>query len=247
MAQHNSKDTLFTAPTHKQFEFDERVASVFDDMLTRSIPFYRENLKLCVDFLALNAPCGRIYDLGCSTGNMLFELYERLKDSHRDSYKNSYTLIGIDSSSAMIENAKLKAQACNADITFINADCMEVEFLDSRAFIANYTMQFIRPINRLHLIKKLYNALEFGGVLLMSEKMSSTDSVFDKQMIEYYHAYKAKNGYTQSEITRKREALENVLVPYSLEENLALLKDAGFKGIEVLFKWVNFGTLIAKK
>ena len=40
------KDTLFgesTQGVQKKFEFDTQVASVFDDMLERSIPFYRES------------------------------------------------------------------------------------------------------------------------------------------------------------------------------------------------------------
>lgn len=233
----SSKDTLFTKPLDRKFEFDEKVASVFDDMLSRSIPYYKETLKLCADFISLNAKDGRIYDLGCSTGNMLLELYGR----------TNCELIGLDTSQAMIDNAILKSKAYGADICFIHKDCMEAKFLCAKAFIANYTLQFIRPANRPKLIGKIYNALESGGILLLSEKMTSTDSSFDVQMIEYYHAYKEQNGYSKTQIATKREALENVLVPYSLQENLDLLKNAGFRSVEVLFKWVNFGTLIAKK
>ncbi len=237
MKRQAPKDTIFQSPQNKKFEFNQEVASVFDDMLARSIPYYNENLKLCVDFIALNAPNGRIYDLGCSTGNMLLALRDKVKGE----------LIGLDTSEAMIANARLKAKAYGADISFVQGDCMQSVFLDSSAFIANYTLQFIRPIHRLELITRIYNALEKGGVLLLSEKMTSTDSSLDKQMIEYYHHYKSQNGYTKSEIATKREALENVLVPYSLEENITLLRKGGFQSIEVLFKWVNFGTLIAKK
>jgi tRNA (cmo5U34)-methyltransferase len=49
------------------------------------------------------------------------------------------------------------------------------------------------------------------------------------------------------EISRKREALENVLVPYRLDENIELLKVAGFGTVEVFFKWYNFCGLIAVK
>lgn len=231
------KDTIFQSPSYKQFSFDEQVASVFDDMLERSIPYYKDTLKLCVDFLAQNAQEGRIYDIGCSTGNTLLALHNKVKG----------VLVGIDSSLAMINKAQLKAKAYSADITFICADCMEIEFEQARGFIANYTLQFIRPPLRLKLLKKIYNALESCGVLIISEKMASTHPILDKQMINYYYAYKAGNGYTKNEITTKREALENVLVPYSLEENITLLKEAGFTQIEVLFKWVNFGTLIAIK
>lgn len=267
-----AKDTIFQTPTHKKFEFDAQVASVFDDMLARSIPYYKDTLELCVDFMAQNiarieqakvaeskgadsgapaesqksaksresidsAPKSRIYDLGCSTGNTLLALRNRVDSK----------LIGLDSSDAMISQAKLKAKAYSANIEFVCADFMEVAFARAQGFIANYTLQFIRPPMRAKLVGKIYDALDFGGVLMVSEKTTSANRMLDSQMIAYYHAYKARNGYTTSEIAAKREALENVLVPYSLDENIALLKDAGFLHVEVLFKWVNFATLIAVK
>lgn len=247
---------------------------MFDDMLARSIPYYKDNLALCVDFITQhiaqyatqnlaqnslkntsqnlsqkhlptkNQANARIYDIGCSTGNTLLELASRLKVSGVKA-----KLIGIDNSSAMIENATLKAKAYGVDICFVCADCNEVEYKKARCFIANYTLQFIRPPKRVAFLKKIYDALESGGVLILSEKMTSQNAMLDAQMIEHYHRYKAKNGYTKTEISTKREALENVLVPYSLQENIALLCEAGFciNDIEVLFKWVNFGTIIAQK
>lgn len=234
------KDTLFEQSpqeTQKKFEFDAQVASVFDDMLERSIPFYKQSLTLCVDFLNLNVKRGVIYDLGCSTGNLLLTLAPH----------TTATLIGLDTSEAMIEHANLKAKAYNADITFKVADCMQEEFRESSAFVSNYTLQFIRPPQRLGLVRKIHTALKKGGIFIISEKMTSTDPLLDSQMIEYYHAYKQSNGYSKTQIARKREALENVLIPYTLQENLHLLQEAGFRHTEVLFKWVNFGMIIARK
>lgn len=234
------KDTLFRESpqgTQKKFEFDAQVASVFDDMLERSIPFYKQSLTLCVDFLKLNAQEGVIYDLGCSTGNLLLNLAPH----------TNATLIGLDTSEAMIECAKLKAEAYNAPISFKVADCLQEEFYESSAFVSNYTLQFIRPPQRLGLVRKIYAALQKGGIFIISEKMTSADPLLDSQMIEYYHTYKHNNGYSKTQIARKREALENVLVPYTLQENLHLLQEAGFTYTEVLFKWVNFGMLIARK
>jgi tRNA (cmo5U34)-methyltransferase len=49
------------------------------------------------------------------------------------------------------------------------------------------------------------------------------------------------------EIVQKREALENVLIPYRLEENKQLLRDAGFTKFDTFFKWYNFSAMIALK
>lgn len=236
------KDRIFTQEPYKQFEFDEQVASVFDDMLERSIPHYREVLGLIVDFCAINikgAENVRVYDLGSSTGTTLLALHEVMPSSS--------ILIGIDNSQAMLQKATLKAKAYGANIEFLCEDILRCKLLASDIIIANYMLQFIRPMQRYALLEKIYNALKPNGVFFLSEKMTSPHRILDKQMIERYLHYKREQGYSQSEISKKREALENVLIPFSLDENIAMLKDVGFSGVEVLFKWVNFGTIIAKK
>ncbi|PAF48056.1 carboxy-S-adenosyl-L-methionine synthase CmoA [Helicobacter sp. 12S02634-8] len=235
------KDEIFLTPLGKQFEFDEGVASVFDDMAIRSIPHYTETLQLCVDFaLQALALGGKVYDLGCSTGNFLLELASQIDCTQVE-------LVGVDNSEAMIERASLKASAYGKKIAFICGDFLEIDLSGACVIVAHYTMQFVRPIQRAILLDKIYQALKSGGIFLMSEKMTSADKRLDKQMIERYHRYKQTQGYTQNEITSKREALENVLIPYSLQENFQMLHNAGFDSVEVLFKWVNFGTLIARK
>lgn len=235
------QDKIFTQNYNKQFEFDEQVASVFDDMIERSVPYYKDVLGLIVDFCKMNTDSinhsACIYDLGCSTGTTLLALSQVL----------SCKFIGIDNSQAMLSKAILKAEAYGVDITFLCEDVLKHKFLPSSIVIANYIFQFIRPMQRDTLLQNIYNSLVDGGILIISEKMTSHNRMLDKQMIERYLRYKMEQGYTQNEISRKRQALENVLVPFSLEENITMLKNAGFSAIEVLFKWVNFGTIIAKK
>lgn len=236
------KDKIFLNPLQKQFEFDEGVASVFDDMARRSIPYYSESLNLSVDF-ALNfiQPHSNIYDLGCSTGNFLIELAKNA------SKIDCINLIGIDNSIPMIERAKLKTQTYGYKIDFHCDDFLNYPLKDASVIIANYTMQFIRPLNRPKMIEKIFNGLKNEGIFIMSEKMSTQDKILDKKMIDRYYLYKKEQGYTHNEINAKRESLENVLIPYSLDENISMLKSSGFKNVEVIFKWVNFGTLIARK
>lgn len=238
------KDRIFKQDIGKQFEFDAQVASVFDDMLERSIPHYKEVLGLIVDFCSYALESSKsanplVYDLGSSTGTTLLALSQALPPHTQ--------FIGVDSSQAMVNKASLKAQAYDAKVDFVCADLLEYDFLHSDIVIANYSLQFIRPMQRPALLQKIYNTLSDDGILIVSEKMTSPHRILDRQMIERYVRYKKEQGYTKSEISKKREALENVLVPFSLEENIAMLREIGFSGIEVLFKWVNFGTLIAKK
>lgn len=235
------RDQIFKNQIKKQFEFDESVVSVFDDMIDRSVPFYKEQISLIAHFASIAlAQGGRAYDLGSSTGNVLFEISKRIAQNVQ--------LIGLDSSNAMIERARLKARAYEAgNISFLHQDFLEYDFLECEVMIASWTMQFVRPLMREKMIQKIYQSLKSGGIFLISEKMLSADKVLDRLMIEKYYEYKTAQGYSQIEINQKREALENVLVPYTQDENFAMLKNAGFRSVEILFKWVNFALLIARK
>ncbi len=233
------KDNIFNKPIKKQFEFDEEVAGVFDDMLDRSVPFYKENIKLQIDILKnLLENKDKVIDLGSSTGTFLIELSKQ---------KENLQLIGIDNSPAMIKKAKQKARAFGSSAEFIEANFLEYDLKGAKAIVANYTIQFIRPLKREKLIQKIYNSLENNGIFLMSEKLITENKQLNKIMIDIYYNFKKEKGYSEYEIAQKREALENVLIPYTMNENIEMLKNAGFKDIDVIFRWNNFATFIAFK
>jgi len=232
-------DKVFTKPIKKQFEFDESVATVFDDMLERSIPFYKEVITLLCNLVELHSKSdAKIIDLGCSTANTLLHLY---KKSHK------FDLVGIDNSSAMLENAGKKISAYGAKIKLINGDITKEDLSGSDVVIANYMLQFIRPLVREKFVNKIYNSLETDGLFIFSEKIIFEDKILNKEMIDMYYEFKKKQGYSEFEISQKREALENVLVPYTEQENKNMILSAGFKSVESIFKYGNFITFLAKK
>ncbi len=234
------KDIIFTKEIEKQFEFDEEVASVFDDMLERSVPFYKNILSLIATLVEKNTKENNIVcDLGCSTASTLLEIFNKTS--------NKLKLVGIDSSSAMIKRAKRKISAFGADIKLVQADFIKDNIPLSKVIIANYTLQFVRPSKREELIKKIYNSLENDGFFIFNEKIIYENKKLNKQMIDIYYDFKKQKGYSEYEIAKKREALENVLIPYSDEENISLAKSAGFKNVDTIFKWANFACFIAQK
>jgi len=233
-------DKVFTKPIKKQFEFDEEVAAVFDDMLARSVPFYKESQAMTKFFALKNLTKGGIlYDLGCSTASLLLEIQRDLACEAK--------LVGIDNSHAMLEQAQRKVEAFGADIELLFGDILEYDYAMADVFIANYTLQFVRPLVREELVKKVASSLKDEGVFIFSEKIISHHSKLNKDLIECYYNFKKEQGYSEYEIVQKREALENVLVPYSEEENMTMAKNAGFSHCEVLFRWANFATFIAIK
>lgn len=233
-------DKVFTKPIKKQFEFDEEVAAVFDDMLQRSVPFYKESQKI-TEFFALKTleNGGILYDLGCSTASLLLNIHRKLQ--------TKCELTGLDNSDAMLEQARKKCEAYGADIAIEKADILEYDYQDANVFVSNYTLQFIRPLVREELVKKIAFSLQDGGIFIFSEKVISHQPKLNKDLIECYYDFKKEQGYSEYEIMQKREALENVLVPYSEEENIKMALNSGFSHCEVIFRWANFCTFIAYK
>ena len=233
-------DKVFTKPIKKQFEFDAEVAAVFDDMLQRSVPFYKESQKITEFFALKQLPSGGVlYDLGCSTASLLLSIHRTLKVEA--------TLIGLDNSEAMLAQAKRKCEAYGAKIQVENADILEYDYKKADVFISNYTLQFIRPLVREELVKKIASSLKEEAIFIFSEKVISHHSKLNKDLIECYYDFKKEQGYSEYEIMQKREALENVLVPYSEEENIKMALNNGFSHCEVVFRWANFATFIAIK
>jgi tRNA (cmo5U34)-methyltransferase len=238
------RDTLFKIDTiPEDFVFNERVVEVFDDMLDRSIPFYKEVIEASAQLLdTFLSPGDTVYDLGCSTGTslLLFCRLLRQKKLH---------FVGLDNSAPMLDKARLKAELYSkqSSLTFALEDITGFDHPGAAGIILNYTLQFIRPLQRQEFLHRLFDSLRPGGVLLMSEKVISHNRRLNRQYISVYHQYKKSRGYSELEIAKKREALENVLIPFSIEENLAMLGIAGFTTVETYFRWFNFVSFVAVK
>ena len=237
-------DRLFSQnpPGFGEFAFDENVARVFDDMINRSIPLYADvqrAIPMLVDLLD-HDPI-RVVDLGCSTGTSLIHLARSLP-------KKNLELIGVDNSQPMLEKCleKLAALGCENSAKVICQDIQDFDVKDTSVVLMNYTLQFIVPDKRMQVLKKIADCIRPGGFLLLSEKVIHPDPKIDAALVDMYFDFKRRQGYSELEISRKRDALENVLVPLSVDENVALLKQSGFSSVEVLLKWFNFTTIVAR-
>jgi tRNA (cmo5U34)-methyltransferase len=239
------RDEVFkdTIKKSSDFKFSSKVARVFDDMVTRSVPFYEEMQRMIGELAADHyIDETSIYDLGCSTGATLIHMNE--------SVPTHIPFIGIDDSPDMLEKCRQKLN----EFEIKRPVKLEVADLNNHVHIGNasvvvlcLTLQFVRPINREKLLRTIYDGIVPGGAVIIIEKILAEDSTFNRDFIKYYYDMKRRNHYSEMEISQKREALENVLIPYKLSENVIMLREAGFTQVEIFFKWYNFSGFIAKK
>lgn len=243
--QRQANDRLFAdkQPVVKDFNFGAQTAAVFDDMLGRSVPFYAEVQRMIGEIAADFAVDGTdLYDLGCSTGTTFLALDPIVSKGVR--------FVGVDSSPEMLARARQKlaqgglTRECELRCADLNQGVM---VSNASVVIMNLTLQFVRPLYRHKLMKDIASGMNKDSCLVLFEKVLSKDSTLNRFFIKYYYAFKQRNGYSDLEISQKREALENILVPYRVEENAELLLSSGFSECELFFKWYNFCGLIAVK
>jgi tRNA (cmo5U34)-methyltransferase len=213
-------------------------------MVTRSVPFYVEMQRMMAELVA--DQCGQdgvIYDLGCSTGATLIMMDQTVPQHIK--------FVGIDDSAPMLDKCRTKLEEMgmkrpfSLEVADLNTGVVPME--DASVVILCLTLQFVRPIAREKLLRNIHEQLRPGGVLIVIEKILAEETDFNRDFIKYYYNHKRRNNYSEMEISQKREALENVLIPYKLSENITLLKEVGFRTVEVFFKWYNFSGFIAKK
>lgn len=225
------------------FKFDERVTNVFDDMVVRSVPFYPEVQRMIAEIARDYAqPNTNVYDLGCSTGTTIINLNEYLD--------KSITLNGIDASEEMLAKCRsnIKKAGIKSNVILEKGDLNKpVKLKNASAVIMCLTLQFVRPLKRTQLLQSIFDQLNPGGVIILFEKVLGESHEFNRQFIKYYYDFKRRNDYDEMEIAQKREALENVLIPYKLMENIEMLDNIGFNSIETYFKWYNFAGILAIK
>ena len=238
------KDEVFnTLLKPGDFRFGENVAKVFDDMVGRSVPYYREIQRMIAELTARHAQQdSNVYDLGCSTGTTMIGISSMIAPGIR--------IVGVDDSAEMLTKCKTKLEEINFETPY-ELTCADisrgVDVSNASVVILCLTLQFVRPLYREHLIKTIYEGLNAEGALILVEKILTESPDFNREFIDYYYDYKRRNHYSELEISQKREALENVLIPYKLTENIAMLENAGFGQTEVFFKWYNFAGLISIK
>lgn len=240
-----AKDRIYEYPLERvgDFVFDEDVVSVFPDMISRSVPGYSSILAMTVEMSEEFATARtNIYDLGCSLGAVTLPMARRVP---RDAQ-----IYAIDSSNAMVSQLKANVASLPSDTCAVNvveADIWDTNLENASFVVMNFTMQFITAERRQELVDRIYEALLPGGAFVLSEKISFASANEQELMTNLHHAFKRANGYSSLEIAQKRTALENIMVPESLESHHDRMRISGFATTSTWFRCLNFASMIAIK
>ena len=244
------RDDIYAAPQLDiaGFRFDQAVASVFPDMIKRSVPGY-ETIIAMTGTLAERyvLPNSRCYDLGCSLGASTIAMRHHIQHNNCD-------IVAVDNSEAMLDQCRDILQ--KDDATFLTdpvpvelrcRNVQDIPITNASMVVLNFTLQFIPVEQRAELLQRIADGLLPGGVLVLSEKVAFQDQQHQELMIELHHNFKRANGYSELEISQKRSALDDVLMPETLKTHRNRLRNAGFSSVDVWFQCFNFASLVAIK
>ena len=238
------KDRVFAQKKDKviPFRFDETVTQVFDDMLQRSVPLYQESIQRQAQLMSrFYQPGTRVYDLGCSNGNLGLKILGEMAD-------RPFSMVAVDSSAPMIRAYADRLQRYphhHVDLVCGMLENLKIE--NASVVLINLTLQFFSPNKRDQLINTIFKGMTAGGVLLLTEKVIHSSPLMDALQLDFYKCFKMENGYSQLEISQKRDALEKVLIPDTLDVHRHRIFNAGFASFDIWMKWFNFASMMAVK
>jgi len=241
-----AKDTVYKAQDPGEpFRFNAEVAAVFPDMLRRSIPGYAASLEAIGSLAARYVRAGTAcFDLGCSLGAASLAMRQGIRAA-------GCRIVAVDNAPAMIERCRgivdgeCRRQPEGATIDLVEGDILDVEISNASMVVLNYTLQFLPLAARDRMIGRIAAGLNEGGLLVLSEKVIDPDPAMESLLVDLHHEHKRRNDYSALEISRKRAALEHVLIPETVAQHRNRLLRAGFGSAAVWLRYFNFVSIIA--
>jgi len=239
------KDNLFKDGNFNDlpFSFNQEVAEVFEDMIDRSVPGYESSLRLIKNlsdyYFQTDTNC---YDLGCSLGASSLSILKGIG-------KRKGQVIAVDNSHAMISESKIRFSNFikSGKIKFLEEDINNIKINTASIVVINFVLQFLEVEKRETLLKRIFQGMKKGGILIISEKIHFDNTLRNQTIYRIYDRFKLKNGYSKMEISAKRDSLEGVLVTDLEALHLQRLRKIGFKGVKKVMSNLNFITLIAER
>jgi tRNA (cmo5U34)-methyltransferase len=244
-----TEDKIYASnlPGDEPFCFDDEVAAVFPDMLRRSIPGYAASLEAIGSLAARYVKPGTsCYDLGCSLGAATLAMRQAIRVP-------DCRIFAMDNAPAMVERCQTiiaqddAAHASRTPVDVKLVDICDVTISNASMVVMNYTLQFLGPDTRNTMVRRICDGLLPGGLFVLSEKVIDDDPHMEELLVDLHREHKRRNDYSELEISRKRAALDNVLIPETVAVHRERLTSAGFAHSAVWLRYFNFVSIIAIK
>ena len=236
------RDDLFSSNNDiADFRFDDKVVAVFDDMVRRSVPGYEAMIQMASLLVrTYGQDDTNYYDLGTSTGAITLALALNNKSKNNK-------FIAVDNSQEMVKQCKENLISKIDNLAVICSDINDIDIEKASIVVLNLTLQFIAVEKRSALINKIYQGLNEGGILIVSEKIHFDNQQKQNSLTKLHMDFKRANGYSELEISKKRQSLENIMITESKDVHLERLKASGFKDSNCYFQCLNFVSFLSVK
>ena len=225
------------------FKFDDQVVKVFPDMIARSVPGYELVVPMIGLLARRYAQAGsNIYDLGCSLGAASLAISGAVRATDTQ-------IIAVDNSGAMVAQLKKSLDGLDTRIPIrvIEQDILKTDIENASVVVLNFTLQFLDRGQRHTMLERIASGMRRGGVLIVSDKICFENAAEQDNQTAWHHDFKRTQGYSELEISQKRDALEDVLRPDTEQTHFQRFQAAGFSTAYRWFQCFSFTSYIACK
>ncbi|MBQ8623899.1 MAG: class I SAM-dependent methyltransferase [Oscillospiraceae bacterium] len=207
--------------------FTARVEGYDEHMLT-NVEGCKEGYAVMASLVPQNAKT--LLDLGCGTGLELDEIFKVMP---------SIKVVGIDITQAMLD--KLLQKHPDKNLTLICGDYFKVDLGEDRfdCAVSFETMHHFKKDAKTELYRRIYSSLKSEGVYIECDYMVETQDEEDL-------------WFAENERLKRNAGIDEGIhyhydTPCTIENQIVMLKLAGFKTAEKVFKIGTTTIIVAKK
>ena len=213
-------------------------AKSFDARVVKSLPYYHEMLEALVSALPFQQnEIKKIVDLGCGTGTISQKLKEHFPNAR---------ITCVDFSENMVAIARTKLERY-ADMNYVISDVRAFDFTGYDAVVTSLTLHHLRQgTQKLKLYRKMYAGLNKKGAVSFADLVLGETGDLQRLNLAKWKEFLSRH-LCEKDIQERYGRYKNEDRPFKLSQELAWLKKAGFKNLDVIWKNYHFAVFCGRK
>lgn len=218
-----------------QVHFDSRATS-YDDYRRALIPNFDEFYNIGVDTLICpkSDPC--VLDLGAGTGLSTAALLKRFPAAH-------VTLLDFSEEMLAVARERFKS---NPNINFAIGDYRT--FLPEERFnivISGLSIHHLGFEEKQQLAIRVFNILTPEGEFVNSDMTRCENDLHEREMQKRFDAF-VRNNLGEEMLVKVKDS-QSLDIPITVAEQFDLLRNAGFRIIDCLYRYWAYGVFYGRK